>query len=99
MRDEAGPESDVERPAPGTRLVFRWRKWDGSVHWQQDSVYLGSDEFGDWIGQGTGTRSFRPGRDYLTSTPNVTLMPTEATTWAFTHNAPPASYEDRKSVV
>ena len=35
------------RPAPGTPIVFRWRKWDGSPHWEHDGVYLGSDEWGD----------------------------------------------------
>jgi hypothetical protein len=30
------------RPTPGTPLVFRWRKWDGSPHWEHDCVFLGS---------------------------------------------------------
>lgn len=50
----------TSRPAPGTRLVFRWRKWDGSPHWEQESVYLGSDAWGDWFGQQVGWRSVRP---------------------------------------
>ncbi|RKT33267.1 hypothetical protein DEU34_1857 [Microbacterium sp. AG1240] len=75
------------RPAPGTRLVFRWRKWDASTHWVHDCVYLGSDEFGDWFGQFAGWRSHRPGRDVVASTDNVTLLPPSGE-WVFTANAP-----------
>lgn len=78
----------ISRPAPGTRLVFRWRKWDGSPHWEQDSVYLGSDEWGDWFGQQVGWRSVRPGREFVCRQPNVTLVPASGD-WAFTHNAAP----------
>jgi len=78
----------TSRPAPGTRLVFRWRKWDGSPHWEQDSVYLGSDEWGDWFGQQVGWRSVRPGRDFVCREPNVMLVPASGE-WAFTHNAAP----------
>lgn len=65
----------TERPAPGTRLVFRWRKWDGSPHWQNDCVYLGSDEWGDWFGQPVGWMSSRPGASFTADGPNVTLLP------------------------
>lgn len=77
------------RPAPGTRLEFVWRKWDGSPHWRHDCVYLGSDGWGDWFGQRAGWRSHRPGRDFEAQHPNVTLLPPSGE-WAFTHNAPPA---------
>lgn len=63
------------RPHPGTPLVFHWRKWDGSPHWQHDCVYLGSDEHGDWVGQRSGWRSERPGRDTVSEGDNVTLIP------------------------
>jgi uncharacterized protein len=76
------------RPAPGTRLLFRWRKWDGGVHWVHDCVYLGSDEWGDWFGQETGWRSIRPGRDFAAEHPNVTLLPPSGD-YAYTHNAEP----------
>jgi Uncharacterized domain/protein associated with RNAses G and E len=80
------------RPAPGTRLVFRWRKWDGSPHWIHDCVYLGSDGFGDWFGQPPGWRSSRPGREVITRGPNVTLLPPSGD-YALTVNAtPPATY-------
>lgn len=76
------------RPAPGTRLMFEWRKWDGSPHWVQDSVYLGSDEWGEWFGQQVGWRSARPGAEFVCREPNVTLVPATGD-WAFTHNADP----------
>jgi uncharacterized protein len=75
------------RPAPGTRLAFRWRKWDGGVHWEHDCVYLGADEWGDWFGQVAGWRSFRPGRDVVAGTDNVTLLPPSGE-WVLTANAP-----------
>ncbi|QAY60448.1 DUF402 domain-containing protein [Microbacterium protaetiae] len=73
----------AQRPEPGTRLIFRWRKWDGSPHWEHDCVYLGSDELGDWVGQPTGWHSHRPGKQFTTESPNVTLI-TPDPTWAGT---------------
>ena len=63
------------RPAPGTRLRFRWRKWDGSPHWVHECVYLGSDHWGDWVGQRAGWRSARPGRELIALGDSVTLLP------------------------
>ncbi|MBN9185002.1 DUF402 domain-containing protein [Microbacterium sp.] len=82
---------DPGRPVPGSRILFRWRKWDGGPHWVHECVYLGSDEWGDWVGQRAGWRSARPGRDLLASAPNVTLMPPTGD-YALTVNRPPASY-------
>ncbi|MCR2812556.1 MULTISPECIES: YgaC family protein [Microbacterium] len=76
------------RPAPGTRLSFRWRKWDGGVHWVHECVYLGSDRWGDWVGQRPGDRSVRPGRDVIAEHPNVSLIPPDGD-WVLTMNAPP----------
>lgn len=85
-------EAFAGRPAPGTRLEFRWRKWDGSDHWVHDCVFLGSDDWGDWFGQPAGWRSHRPGREVITAGPNVTLMPPSGD-YALTVNAvPPARY-------
>ena len=71
------------RPEPGTRLVFRWRKWDGTPHWRHDCLYLGADEWGDWVAQPVGWRSHRPGRDFTAESSNVTLLPPDGT-WAAT---------------
>lgn len=67
--------TESTRPAPGTRLSFRWRKWDGSAHWVHECVYLGSDRWGDWVGQLTGWLSARPGRRMRAPGDSVTLLP------------------------
>ncbi|GEP48779.1 DUF402 domain-containing protein [Microbacterium saccharophilum] len=65
----------TDRPVPGSPLAFRWTKWNGSPHWVHECVYLGADEWGDWVGQRAGARSSRPGRDVVAEGPNVTLIP------------------------
>lgn len=65
----------ANRPEPGTLMIFQWRKWDGSPHWANEEVYLGADEWGDWIGQPAGWRSTRPGREFIASSADVTLIP------------------------
>ena len=84
-------DSRLTRPRPGTRLLFRWRKWDGSAHWVHECVYLGSDAWGEWFGQPAGWRSRRPGRDFSVEVPNVTLLPPSGD-YAATFNAVPGSY-------
>lgn len=66
------------RPAPGTPLIFQWRKWDGSPHWRHECVYLGADEWGDWVGQTVGWGSARPGKVLNVTGPSVTLIPSLA---------------------
>lgn len=56
-------------------MIVQWRKWDGSPHWANEEVYLGSDMWGDWVGQPVGWRSSRPGREFTAAGPNVTLLP------------------------
>lgn len=63
------------RPAPGAEMVFQWRKWDGQTHWRHECVYLGADEWGDWVGQPIGWHSIRPGAEFHAAAPNVTLVP------------------------
>lgn len=74
------------RPAPGTPLVFRWRKWDGTPHWEHECVFLGSDRWGDWVGQRSGWRSARPGLEFDADGDNVTLIPPSGE-YAATFNA------------
>lgn len=66
------------RPEPGTSMIFQWRKWDGSPHWRHECVYLGADEWGDWLGQPIGWRSSRPAAGFIAEGPNVTLVPKPA---------------------
>lgn len=62
-------------PDPGTEIVFQWRKWDGALHWRHECVWLGSDSWGDWVGQPAGWHSARPGLSFVAAVPNVTLVP------------------------
>lgn len=80
--------SAPERSEPGTALLFRWRKWDGTPHWLHECIYLGSDRWGDWFGQPAGWRSSRPGREMLAEERNVTLLPSGGD-YAYTYNAAP----------
>ena len=82
----------IDRPEPGTRLIFRWRKWDGAPHWIHECIYLGSDEWGEWFGQLAGWRSARPTREVITRGANVTLLPPSGDYVLTVNEAPPASY-------
>lgn len=53
-------------------------------------MFLGSDEWGDWVGQAVGWRSTRPGRTFTVTVPNVTLIPPTGD-YAYTRNPPPAT--------
>ena len=65
----------VARPEPGTEMIFQWRKWNGAPHWRHECIYLGADEWGDWLGQPSGWHSERPGAASDAPCPNVTLVP------------------------
>ncbi|MFK4761903.1 hypothetical protein ACI3KS_13280 [Microbacterium sp. ZW T5_45] len=74
------------RPTSGSEMIMQWRKWDGSTHWRHECVYLGSDAWGDWIGQPVGWLSARPGREFVAGSPNVTLIPAGRDDYALTVN-------------
>lgn len=63
------------RPESGAEMTFQWRKWNGSTHWRHECVYLGADQWGDWVGQPIGWHSIRPGAQFHAAAPNVTLVP------------------------
>jgi hypothetical protein len=48
----------VER---GDVVAVRFGKWGGRPHWEMDARYLGSDDFGDWLGSPAGMPMRRPG--------------------------------------
>lgn len=83
-RAQTGARPDLD---PGAPVPVRWTKWPGTEHWEHECVWLGSDEHGDWLGQRPGSRSWRPGRDYLAQTPNVVLVPASGD-WAATFYGP-----------
>jgi uncharacterized protein len=60
---------------PGDLVVARNRKWDGSAHWVVPGQYLGEDEHGWWIFQGTDEFISRPGAALYTESDAVLLVP------------------------
>lgn len=50
-------------------------KWGGSRHWEIPATYLGSDEYGDWLGIPAGTLMSRPGMEAVAATAQVGLVP------------------------
>lgn len=63
--------------APGTPVVQQYRKFDGSPHWRFETTYLGSDEFGRWVGGRPGALCQRPGFQFVADAHWVTLIPEE----------------------
>ena len=63
---------------------MQWRKWDGSRHWGGECVYLGSDDWGDWLGKPVGWEYTRPGATYEIETPSATLIPRDRSDHAVT---------------
>lgn len=60
---------------PGDRAPQRYRKFDGTPHWQFDTVFLGADEFGHWVGGRPGDLCERPGWSLAVDVHWVTLVP------------------------
>ena len=62
-------------PTPGDPVHVAMTKWGDRPHWEFDCRFLGSDEHGDWLGIGAGTRMIRPGASYVAATHQVGLVP------------------------
>lgn len=62
---------------------MRFRKWDGTPHWEMDGVYLGADEHGQWVGARPPTQMSRPGRSVTFHRHFVGVFPYDAW-WAAT---------------
>ena len=62
-------------PGPGTPVRVVTTKWGGLPHYEFDTVLLGTDEHGTWLGLPLGTRVTRPGVDFRTSHLWVALVP------------------------
>jgi uncharacterized protein len=59
----------------GDPVRIEMEKWGGRAHWQIPAHWLGSDEYGDWVGIPAGTRMTRPGRDLRSGHDHVGLVP------------------------
>jgi hypothetical protein len=70
-------------------------KWGDQPHWEMDAVYLGRDDFGEWIGFPVGTHMARPGAEVTTSNRQVGLVPAAGTAvgqaWLATFHGPGGS--------
>lgn len=60
---------------PGDRVRQRYRKFDGREHWQFETIHLGEDEFGRWVGGRPGGICVRPGLQFTADAHWVTLLP------------------------
>ncbi len=62
-------------PSPGDRVRVVMTKWGERPHWELDTVLLGSDEHGDWLGFAAGSTMSRPGASYVAPVDQVLLVP------------------------
>src|SRR3954469_19599894 len=63
----------------GSAVRVVMTKWGDRPHWEFDATYLGSDEYGDWLGIPAGTEIDRPGAHYVAPTNQVGLVPPPGT--------------------
>lgn len=77
-----------ELPPVGADVILQFRKYDGSTHWRHETVYLGEDEWGWWVGQDAGWSSRRPGVVHHPQTRVISLV-TKGGTEVFTFHMPP----------
>jgi len=73
--------------APGDPIRVEVTKWGERPHWRFAGVWLGSDEYGDWLGFPAGTHNTRPGFAFDSEVDTVTLVPC-ADYWIATFHAP-----------
>lgn len=73
-------------PSPGQQVRVRFTKWGGLPHWEYDSVVLGQDAYGVWVGGRVGSRMSRPGVTVDVAADYVQCIPLDrghaATFWA-----------------
>ena len=70
--DSVGYRGPVQ---PGDVVPVRFGKWGGRPHWEMDLRYLGTDEFGVWLGSPAGMPMRRPGRESWTDAEFAMLVP------------------------
>lgn len=73
--------------APGDPIRVEMTKWGDRPHWCFEGVWLGSDEYGEWLGFPVGTHNSRPGFAFDSEVDAVTLVPRDAY-WVATFQAP-----------
>jgi hypothetical protein len=63
--------------ASGDRVLVRMTKWGERPHWAFESVFLGRDEHGTWLGFPRGTYMSRPGAVFVSPTDLLGLVPAD----------------------
>ncbi|WP_018155607.1 DUF402 domain-containing protein [Demetria terragena] len=80
---------------PGARVHVDHQKWDGSPHWQNgDGRYLGTDQWGRWIGVFAGARIYRQGHEFTSDVDSVAVLPSAHWWAARFYDRPPAPDHD-----
>lgn len=69
----------------GQPVRVEFTKWNGRPHWAYDGVFLGVDQYGEWIGHRAGTLMARPGRSVTDTLAWVTLVPSDRA-WLSSYN-------------
>ncbi|WP_195849428.1 MULTISPECIES: DUF402 domain-containing protein [Arthrobacter] len=64
-------------PQLGELIVARNRKYNGDAHWVVPGRYLGRDNYGHWVFQGSGEFISRPGTALYTASDATLLIPHE----------------------
>lgn len=72
--------------APGDPIRVEVTKWGDRPHWEFDGVWLGSDEYGEWLGFPAGTHNARPGFAFDSEVDAVTLVPRDGHWMATFHD-------------
>lgn len=75
----------------GTPVHVDFRKWGGTLHWQESAVWLGQDEFGSWLFVPAGSHAWRPGASF-DCTEGIRLVPDAP--WVAMVNEPPPGPTD-----
>ncbi len=73
--------------APGALIRVEVTKWGERPHWRFAGVWLGSDEYGEWLGFPAGTHNTRPGFSFDSEVDTVTLV-SPGDFWIATFHAP-----------
>lgn len=76
---------------PGQQIQVEMTKWGNRPHWTYAGIYLGADEYGDWLGCPAGTRYRRPAAEFAADFAGVVLVPVGEVAYLPAFNDQPAT--------
>lgn len=76
---------------PGQQIRVEMAKWGNRRHWAYDGIYLGADEYGDWLGCPAGTHYRRPAAAFTADFAGVVLVPVGEAAYLPAFNDKPAT--------